>query len=513
MENNIITAIENIRDPGKRRPSHENIWKSKLCVLKLQNVQTYVYKNYKLCVLKLQKRNPNYVYKNYEETIAKLEKEGYIERRLGKDSYFILKEYCNRESNREGSTSNLISDTQVEAPIISDTPVEAPIIRDTPVETSITSDTPVEAPIITDTPVETPITSDTPVEATIITDTPVEAPIISDYVIDSTQDIQTSLEDLENFIDTMAETYVSNPDKVQHEIHLINRKHPVEAPASRMDSLEKELEFLKKEVQDKNKMIMEFLSLLKNLCSVNHKVQNFSCKCHRINSNEENHNCNKQSLAESLDEHSNCSNDSFETSSSQKVNLLYEKSDQHNAKLPPIWIMDESINQENRNVSENFKEQLTTVRKEMHNKWKKKNGDDGKTDKPKEDSNTVKKWEKGTTLIVGDSMLRGINEKKLSSSKTKNRNRKLNAKVRVFPGATVDNFYHYIMSLLSKSTSNIILHVGTNNARNETSRTILGKLLSLKLLIENELPSAKVIISNIITRSDDGKVIINSVTI
>ena len=51
-----------------------------------------------------------------------------------------------------------------------------------------------------------------------------------------------------------------------------------------------------------------------------------------------------------------------------------------------------------------------------------------------------KKWIKGTTLIVGDSMLYGINEERLSGK------RKHNIKVRVFPGATVDDMYDFIIS-------------------------------------------------------------------
>ena len=116
-----------------------------------------------------------------------------------------------------------------------------------------------------------------------------------------------------------------------------------------------------------------------------------------------------------------------------------------------------------------------------------------------ENIESPKKWIKGTTLIIGDSMLYGINEERLSGK------RKHNIKVRVFPGATVDDMYDILKPLIGKSPKNIILHVGTNNTPNETSRSVLNKLLALKSFIEKELPESKVIISNIINRFDNAK--------
>ena len=113
---------------------------------------------------------------------------------------------------------------------------------------------------------------------------------------------------------------------------------------------------------------------------------------------------------------------------------------------------------------------------------------------------STKKWRKGTTLIVGDSMLYGINEERLSGKRKQH-----NIKVRVFPGATVDDMYDFLKPLIGKSPKNIILHVGTNNTSNETSRSVLNKLLALKSFIEKELPESKVIISNIINRFDNAK--------
>ena len=83
-------------------------------------------------------------------------------------------------------------------------------------------------------------------------------------------------------------------------------------------------------------------------------------------------------------------------------------------------------------------------------------------------------------------MLAGIEQKRIS------RNR--NVKVRIFPGGTTHDMYDYLKPLLTKNPDNIILHIGTNNSVNETSRDILNGTLSLKNLIEKLRPKCKVIV-------------------
>ena len=95
-------------------------------------------------------------------------------------------------------------------------------------------------------------------------------------------------------------------------------------------------------------------------------------------------------------------------------------------------------------------------------------------------------------------MLSGIEERRIAK-----RDRKV--KVKIFPGATIDDMYDYIKPLLKKCPDNIILHVGTNNTVNEPSKIVLGKLLDLKKFIEHTLPESNVVISNLITRIDNGK--------
>ena len=85
--------------------------------------------------------------------------------------------------------------------------------------------------------------------------------------------------------------------------------------------------------------------------------------------------------------------------------------------------------------------------------------------------------------MIGDSMLEGLDERKMSS--------KCVAKVRKFPWATTDDIYHYIMPLLRKQPENVNLHIGTNDASSCNSSEIVNNLLVLKLrsFISQKLPN------------------------
>ena len=108
------------------------------------------------------------------------------------------------------------------------------------------------------------------------------------------------------------------------------------------------------------------------------------------------------------------------------------------------------------------------------------------------------KWPKGTVAIVGDSIMSGIREELLKTDKH-------NVKVRFFRGGTIEDMEDNIKPVLKREPDYIILHVGTNNATNSTTRDILDKLLQLKSKIINARKSCKVIISQPTLRSDNGK--------
>jgi len=99
-------------------------------------------------------------------------------------------------------------------------------------------------------------------------------------------------------------------------------------------------------------------------------------------------------------------------------------------------------------------------------------------------------WKERTTLIAGDSMLNGLDERRLSN--------KGNVKVRAFPGCTIaDLREHYIQPLLKKRPSSVIIHAGTNDASQEGANAdeILHALLDLKAEVEKNIEGCKVILS------------------
>ena len=80
-------------------------------------------------------------------------------------------------------------------------------------------------------------------------------------------------------------------------------------------------------------------------------------------------------------------------------------------------------------------------------------------------------WPKGSCLVIGDLMLEGLDERKMSSKRV--------VKVRKFPGATTDDMYHYLMPLLQKQPDNVILHVETNDASSCNSSGIVRSYLKI----------------------------------
>ena len=107
------------------------------------------------------------------------------------------------------------------------------------------------------------------------------------------------------------------------------------------------------------------------------------------------------------------------------------------------------------------------------------------------------KIKKKTVLIVGDSMLNGIEESKLSKTR--------HIRVQPIPGGKIDDIKENLNDLLHEELQKVIIHVGTNNAMTDTPKEIFEKLISLKHQIESILPKCEVTISNLIMRTDEPK--------
>ena len=101
-------------------------------------------------------------------------------------------------------------------------------------------------------------------------------------------------------------------------------------------------------------------------------------------------------------------------------------------------------------------------------------------------------------LIAGDSMINGINEKRISTDFK-------SVKVRCFRGATTDDMYFNLIPLLGKKPAALDLHVETNNLSNETSFQIYDKLLNLVHFVKENNLNCHVVLSSPIDRLDDGR--------
>ena len=111
-------------------------------------------------------------------------------------------------------------------------------------------------------------------------------------------------------------------------------------------------------------------------------------------------------------------------------------------------------------------------------------------------TNRVKAWPKGTVLIIGDSMLGGVNERMLKNYRVK---------VRSHGGAYVDDLYDFIAPLLKKKPSYIIMHIGTNDSVDKPAQDIYVELINLRDYINQVLPNTKVYLSCPILRKDIAK--------
>ena len=95
---------------------------------------------------------------------------------------------------------------------------------------------------------------------------------------------------------------------------------------------------------------------------------------------------------------------------------------------------------------------------------------------------------KGTTLLIGDSMLAGLREAKLS------RNKKI--KVRFLPGAKTEDLQYHLIPYLKKKPDNIIIHIGTNDSPYKSEDLIYKEFLNVKQIIHKHHPDCKNIVSS-----------------
>ena len=172
-----------------------------------------------------------------------------------------------------------------------------------------------------------------------------------------------------------------------------------------------------------------------------------------------------------------------------------DKQKSHSRKLCEYSKGESSNSTTNASIDEQLNE-FKRKKKEEYYKYKQSVcSDAGEKDKSVKND----QWPIGTTVIVGDSILNGIVEEKLCGQGRL-------VKVKRFSGSTVDDSsHHHIIPIIRKKPTNMIIHIGTNDAPSSTSREIQDNLLKLKALVNEKLPQCKVWLSTPTLRTDNGK--------
>ncbi len=131
----------------------------------------------------------------------------------------------------------------------------------------------------------------------------------------------------------------------------------------------------------------------------------------------------------------------------------------------------------------------TESRKENHPRMKKSS--ERKPDEATADQETV--------IVVGDSMIKHLDRGRLRRSVAK---KALKISTESYSGANCDAMKHHIKPCLAKNPDVVILHVGTNDIAQKNAKEIAKGVAEIGNIIQNQSPNTKVVISELITRTD-----------
>jgi lysophospholipase L1-like esterase len=106
---------------------------------------------------------------------------------------------------------------------------------------------------------------------------------------------------------------------------------------------------------------------------------------------------------------------------------------------------------------------------------------------------------KRKTVIVGDSIVKGLQQHKLA------RAAKQDVTVKCFPGSTVGDMSDYVKPILRRKPDNIILHVGTNDTSKRKATEIMNDIYRLCQEIKEAAPDVEIILSELTKREDNEK--------
>ena len=98
--------------------------------------------------------------------------------------------------------------------------------------------------------------------------------------------------------------------------------------------------------------------------------------------------------------------------------------------------------------------------------------------------------------IVGDSLLKGLKGHKMSRTDK--------VRVTTFSGCSTRDMFDYIKPTIHRKPDQLIVHVDTNSLRDSSNpTTCAGEIIDLADSIKDSLPATELVLSTLITRSDD----------
>lgn len=144
-----------------------------------------------------------------------------------------------------------------------------------------------------------------------------------------------------------------------------------------------------------------------------------------------------------------------------------------------------------------------TLSKEQKRKKKSKKkqtaivSDEPKTkevDKPQPDGE--QRQSKTSVVVAGDSIIKYVKGWELSNDEQI-------VSVKSFSGATVDDMGDFLKPSIRKRPDKLIIHAGTNDVRSSSPTTIAKKVTELAEQFKKESSNTRIIISSLVTRSDN----------
>ena len=211
-----------------------------------------------------------------------------------------------------------------------------------------------------------------------------------------------------------------------------------------MANLEKEIHFLKTEIETKNEIIKNFIKNDPHRDENNHVHISNNSDTNLINN--VNRNIEEQLKAIREQKHKQYLLNNSRESPSQE-NIVIETNQNNN------------------------RDKTNEQPKDTHNKI---------TNSDINDRDNQRCWPSGTCAVVGDSMINEIDEKRLSQKFG-------NINVFHFSGTRIEDLNHYIVPIIKNKLDYLILHVGTNDPTTNSSKKIVDDLLMLRTNISKQL--------------------------